>query len=564
MLKWIYLLVALLSIGEIIYYFETSQSKINKNQFTLFIFAAITNYAYALGTFSTTLEGLVLANHLYNFGSITADIFMLFVVAEICHIDIPKVAKYSIASYGAIIICLVATCKYNPLYYKSISFAKFNEVAYLRKVYGPFHVLVYGLLFGCIITAMIIVFYALKRESKISVKTALEIIIIYTVSILSYALTRIIHFPLDVIPFALVINCAIMLKILDKAKLYDMTANILNVYEQRAEYGYIAFDIKKRFMGCNEFAASLFPSLKDAPIDSNLVQKNSRMCKEILPWLDAWIQGGKHEHVTEYGGITAVCSIRYITSHKKDIGYLIEIRDVSKQQKYINILSDYSKHLEGQVENTNERLINMQYSIISGMASMVESRDNSTGEHVKRTSAEVGLFTKEIRKNEKYSYLTEEYCNDIVQSAIMHDLGKIAVDDAVLKKPGKFTPDDYDKMKQHSEEGARIVTQIMKEVDDPLFRKIAVNVAHYHHERWDGKGYPSGLKETEIPIEARIMAFADVFDALVSKRCYKEPISVEAAMEIIEENLGSQFDPDLGKIFLECRPKLEALYSISG
>ena len=142
----------------------------------------------------------------------------------------------------------------------------------------------------------------------------------------------------------------------------------------------------------------------------------------------------------------------------------------------------------------------------------------------------------------------------------MHDLGKIAVDDAVLKKQGKFTKKDYEKMKKHSEEGATIVARVLKDVDDSLFKDIAINVAHYHHERWDGTGYPKGLKGAEIPIEARIMALADVFDALVSKRCYKEALSFDEAFCIIKESLGSHFDPDLGEIFIECRPQLEILY----
>ena len=143
----------------------------------------------------------------------------------------------------------------------------------------------------------------------------------------------------------------------------------------------------------------------------------------------------------------------------------------------------------------------------------------------------------------------------------MHDLGKIAVDDAILRKPGRFTPEEFEKMKAHAAEGARIVHEILRDTDDEDFRRIAENMAHYHHERWDGSGYPDGLKGEEIPLEARIMAIADVYDALVSKRVYKEEFSFEKADRIIMEGMGTQFDPGLQKYYIAARPRLEAFYA---
>ena len=142
----------------------------------------------------------------------------------------------------------------------------------------------------------------------------------------------------------------------------------------------------------------------------------------------------------------------------------------------------------------------------------------------------------------------------------MHDLGKIAVDDSILRKPSKFSPEEYEKMKEHAAKGAVIVQEILKDTADSEFRKIAVNVAHYHHEKWNGQGYPEHLKGTDIPLEARIMALADVFDALVSKRCYKEAFTFDEAFTIIRQDLGKHFDPIIGEIFLQCRPQLEKYY----
>ena len=143
----------------------------------------------------------------------------------------------------------------------------------------------------------------------------------------------------------------------------------------------------------------------------------------------------------------------------------------------------------------------------------------------------------------------------------MHDLGKITVDDDILRKPGRYEPKEYEIMKTHAEKGALIVREILNDIDDESFTQLAENVAHYHHERWDGNGYPKGLKGDDIPLEARIMAIADVYDALVSKRVYKEKMSFAEADRIIKENMGTQFDPGLYRYYLAARPLLEEYYS---
>ena len=225
------------------------------------------------------------------------------------------------------------------------------------------------------------------------------------------------------------------------------------------------------------------------------------------------------------------------------------------------ILADSFNDMTDSLKAKNKKILSIQNSIVTGMATMVESRDNSTGGHIKRTSDCVRIFIEELKKSLDFDFMTASFCESVVKAAPMHDLGKIAVDDAILRKPGKFTEEEYAVMKSHSAEGARIVENVLHEVEDEELKKIAVNVAHYHHEKYDGKGYPCGLKGEDIPFEARIMALADVFDALVSKRCYKDSFSYDKAFQIIEESLGTHFDPILGKAFIACREKLEALYN---
>ena len=229
-------------------------------------------------------------------------------------------------------------------------------------------------------------------------------------------------------------------------------------------------------------------------------------------------------------------------------------------KKVADIQANYNEELKKEVAAKTQRIVDLHDKFIVGMATMVESRDNSTGGHIRRTSEVVRFLIEEILKDNTLN-LSEDFCQNLIKAAPLHDLGKIAVDDEILRKPGRFTPEEYQQMKFHAEEGARVVHEVLIDSDDKEYSRIAENVAHYHHERIDGSGYPKGLKGDEIPIEARIMAIADVYDALVSKRVYKDEYSFEKANQIILEGMGSQFDSRLEKYYLAARPKLEAYYS---
>jgi len=200
----------------------------------------------------------------------------------------------------------------------------------------------------------------------------------------------------------------------------------------------------------------------------------------------------------------------------------------------------------------------IQDNILYSVADLIENRDSNTGTHVKRTSEVVRILVHELEKNnKKYSAY---YWNSIIKSAPMHDLGKIAVPDSILKKPGRLTQEEFETIKMHSQKSADIIEQILGKIEDKDFLSVAENIARYHHERFDGSGYPCKLKGNEIPYEARIMAIADVFDALVSQRCYKESKTPEEAYSIIKEGMGTHFDPNLFETFDACFPKLKEYY----
>lgn len=200
---------------------------------------------------------------------------------------------------------------------------------------------------------------------------------------------------------------------------------------------------------------------------------------------------------------------------------------------------------------SQQKLSAMQEHIISGLANLIENRDMETGEHIVRTSAYVKLIAENARKDGVYAdVIDDHFISLLVTLAPMHDIGKIVVSDRILRKPGKLTPEEYEEMKKHAAMGGDVVREVLNGITDEDYLSFASDIATYHHEWWDGRGYPKGLKGEEIPLSARIMAIADVYDALISERCYKKPIPPEEAFAIMEEESDTHFDPKLIEVFL--------------
>ena len=213
-------------------------------------------------------------------------------------------------------------------------------------------------------------------------------------------------------------------------------------------------------------------------------------------------------------------------------------------------------------EHKSETIEKLQTGMINVMADLVESRDQSTGMHIKNTASYVEIIIDKMMEEGIYpDQISEKFKKDVVASAPLHDIGKIVVSDVILNKPGRLTDEEFDKMKTHAVAGDQIINSVIHTVEeaDSGYLLEAEDMAHYHHEKWNGKGYPDGLEAEEIPLSARIMAVADVFDALVSKRSYKDGMPFEKAMEIIKEGSGSHFDPQIVNAFVDSEDKVRKI-----
>ena len=199
---------------------------------------------------------------------------------------------------------------------------------------------------------------------------------------------------------------------------------------------------------------------------------------------------------------------------------------------------------------------------IIAFSGLIENRDSSTGEHIKRTSLYVQLIAEELRKRGAYrEILTNDFVANLISATPIHDIGKVAISDAILQKPGKLTPEEFENMKTHSIAGGDIIQKTFSKLGTPEFREMAYTLAVSHHEKWNGKGYPHGLAGEEIPLGARIVAIADVFDAVSEKRCYRDALPLDECFKIIENGSGTDFEPLLVECFLGAKDRVLAIHN---
>ncbi len=212
------------------------------------------------------------------------------------------------------------------------------------------------------------------------------------------------------------------------------------------------------------------------------------------------------------------------------------------------------------IEEKVKELEKLKYEFTRKIANIVEGRDGSTGGHVQRTCEYVRVIVEELKRDSVYSDLmTEAFCEKMIMSAILHDIGKIKISDMILNKPGKLTQEEFAIMKEHVTFGTEMIDDLLKTNQDNEYYQISREIALYHHEKWAGGGYPFNLRGTDIPLSARIMAVSDVYDALVSERCYKDPMPLEQALGVIEDLAGTHFDPVIVQAFLNRRREIEEI-----
>ncbi|MCQ2506834.1 MAG: HD domain-containing protein [Lachnospiraceae bacterium] len=553
-----YTIAFLLALAMFVVLVAQYKTRISIFYFLLYVSVVISNFGYMQLAYSKDITSAVFANQIVYLGGSFVPFFMLMCIADLCKIKVWPVYQIFMLIYSGFIFTLVSTVGATDLYYTDVRLVIENGISRIEKSYGPLHVMypIYLVTSGVVATAFII--YSFRRRKEVSYITSTSLLIFMLITNFAYVFEKIFSMKIEIIPFSLLISLGGTLFLLRRISMYEVKAISANSMVDSLSYGFFICDSNGKYLGSDEAAKFWFPEIRELPVDRVIKYEGTEFLQQVGKWIKkedvrdvVYIEVGNNIYEARHS------IIRECRHHNIHSVYL---RDETKQQQYNKLVQQFNEELELDVERKTENIKHIQNDILMSMASIVENRDSNTGGHIARTSDIVLIFVDHLQSYRRFSELTDHMAKSIVKAAPLHDFGKIAIPDIVLNKPGKFDEDDYKVMKQHTVKGATIVAQILRSSDDEKFREIAINVAHYHHERWDGTGYPEGLKGEEIPFEARVMALADVFDALVSKRVYKESFGYDKAFEIIESSCGTHFDPELCKSFLECRLELEALY----
>lgn len=528
---------------ELIYIFVQKPSR-HQSFLSVMVFSLLINFiGYLFELRSTNLEMALNAVKIIYFGKPFIMLGMFLFVMEYCKVRLPKALTAFLVLMHTSITALVFTCDKHKLYYDSIDFTHEGIFPHLILGHGIIYI---AYMLVMIIYFIAIIITALKYYKKVStvvehtqIKFIIAMVSICIISLITY-LSGVTH-GYDATLCGYLIATIILSVSMFKYKLFDTIALAKDEALDYYKDGIIVLNNNEEMLYLNHQALAIYPALKTFTNDSD---KSSLLEIREL-----------HNNGNKLHSGNRIYSIdnHQIIKNNVVYGHMYILNDITDSYNYTN-------RLQMDVAEKTAHIQKIQRKITLGMADMVESRDSNTGGHVKRTSDIIKIFVNELKKCSKHTGISDTFYENVINAAPMHDLGKIAVADAILRKPGAFTPEEYEEMKTHSEKGALIIKQILSGIEDEEFMQTAINIAHYHHEKWNGTGYPDGLSKEDIPLEARIMALADVFDALVSKRCYKEKMSYEAAFNIIEESLGSHFDKELGLHFLSCRDKLIQYY----
>ncbi len=529
----------------------------------MFTMIPIANLGYMVMYRAKTLEEVIVGLKISYLGGCFLILFITFYIFNMCKIKLSKwlIALMVYAAMG--IYSCVLTVGNGTIFYKDISMVNEGGRVILEKSYGIMHTVFYMLLGIYFVVGFSVLIYSLLRKKDVSRRIIWLLFIPEAVCMACFFGSHSVHLGVDLVPAGYVFAQVMYLIIAHYICLYDISDMAIDSMIETGDTGFISFTLGMRYLGSNETAREIFLALNDLTIDQS-IKKNDVLNEIFMPWIDDFRKDVKNDkHYYKKDEQVYLVDVNNLYYEGKVRGFQFVITDDTRNQKYIELLDNYNSNLEREVEERTEELIKLHNELVRSMAKLVESRDNSTGGHIIRTSDMVELLMEEIMKDPDFvneNNITEEFRDNLVKAAPLHDIGKISIDDDILRKPGKFTPEEYEIMKRHAPEGAKVLHSILKHTTDESFKVMAENVAHYHHERMDGSGYPEGLVGDEIPLEARIMALADVYDALVSKRVYKDKMSYEKADAIMMESMGKHFDKRLERFYVEARPRMEAYY----
>lgn len=562
MISYLYLLFLLIATANLIYLAQKEYKHTDRYLWTLIVIIPIIIMGYWFLSWVHTPEAALIALYFVYLDSTVMLVICLFSILKVIGVSVSGFAKAGI--YGVTILHLLSIwfSKDSVIYYSNVEIeeTKWGSIALFAA--GPLKITHYIFLAAAFLAILGSLLYGYLVKEGFS-RRILRVYSAFAVAgLLIYLIEMLTGVKFSMLPGLYAVGSIFIAIYYDHFQSQDIVSLIGEKQCKTGYRGFAAIDRNGKLLGYNNQFAKMIPEITSVGIDEKIKYDGEGLIGHLYPAIELFEKENKETQniCIDEKIYNLTVSVFSVNDKKLTDGYLLELADITEEIRQKEIVDKYNEVLSKEVKEKTEHIAEIQNTVVIGLANMVENRDDNTGGHIKRTSEVIKLMMEEILRRKTYD-LDEEKATAIIKAAPMHDLGKIAIDNSILCKPGKLTDEEYSIMKTHATKSGEIVKFILEGVEEQLFVDVAFNIARHHHERWDGKGYPDNLMGEKIPVEARIMAVADVYDALVSKRCYKEPMSFEKAYEIMDECMGSQFDPAMRPIFMACRTRLELYYA---
>lgn len=517
---------------------------------------------YWIGIKSTSLEQLVIGKKLNYIGSIGVYYFIILFCIMFYKIKHMNKLMFILTPISLFFLIVTSTFDKHRFYYSYYRMDTSGPIPDLVKGYTFLHTLYIIMVVAYSLLAIAITICELKRRRHVrgNLFNNVSLLLVVLIPSLCYVVDKIYEPVISLVPFGLLVAELNLLYLIGGSKICDVNSLVRDYVFESIDEAIIVVDNKMRYIEANKVAMDVFRELCDA-IPGEKIEHASKEIEELFEKR----YNSSEDYQVEKNGKIFNARLRMVKEDSAAGGFVMWLQDITLQQDNLHLLENYQRDLEREVDEKTAKLQKMQEQMINGFSTLVENKNFVTGGHVQRTSAYAYAVARELQREEAYPLiLTPSYCKKLRMVAPLHDIGKIAIPDDILDKPGKLTFEEFEIMKTHAETGAEVIEKIMSENDDAEYLQLAKDIARYHHEKWNGEGYPKGLSGDDIPLAARIMAIADVFDALVSERPYKKAFCLEEAFSIIASESGNHFDPKVNNAFLKIKDEITSLYEEIG
>lgn len=526
---------------ELIYVSLQKPSNLQKHFIIILLMFIISFLGYLIELIADTKMGSFIGCSLGYVSKPFAMVANMFLLCEYANIKIKKPFIIAIIVFFIFLSLMEMT---NPLHYQYYSYVEYDPT----KIGSPLKV-GHGLFWYIYMAASFLIFFAYSgivfyefKQSKTKQAKQMAVLLFF-VALFAFVGLFLFIFGLtynyDTTLFGMMLSSLMFLILLTKYRMFDALTTAQNKALNENGDGLLVLDARLALTYYNDTASEILPELKE-----NMGRTTEHIIISELDKLNTkepiFIKDKVYELVVDED---------YVGRRKILIGKSYIFKDITEH--YYR-----GENLKKEVNKVTSKLVSLQRNALVAFAGIVEARDGNTGEHIKNVSTGAYLIARELKNNPNYKGLDDKYIEMIRECAPLHDIGKVYISDSILLKPGKLTPEEMEVMHTHPQKGYEIIEQAVKQIEEPIYVKTCQEIALGHHERWDGTGYPKKLKGDKIPLSARIVAVADVYDALRMKRSYKDAYSKEKAIEIIKEETGTHFDPEIVEAFLKIVDKV--------